>query len=458
MSMILTFTGATGTVTGSHYVLDSDGGGRMLLDCGLYQGGRELRERNWAPFPVPPASIQAVALSHAHIDHTGYLPRLIRDGCAAPVYASAPTKELCRLLLPDSARLMEEEASYRQRKGASRHNPPLPLYNEAEANTAVNRIQPVEFGAAQALPGGASLRLHHAGHILGSAFLEVTAGAVSLLFTGDIGRTAPAVLDPAETIVSARYLMLESTYGNRLHTDSDPRPGIEQAVTQIVQSGGVLVIPAFAVGRTQELLYLLRGLEDAGRIPSMPVAVDSPMAIKATALFEKYGTEMAAGVEQYGSRAFHPKQLLMTETVEQSKALNAREGPMIILSASGMATGGRILHHLRRRLPDPRNGVLIAGYQAEGSRGRLIQEGAETVTIFGEAVPVRAHVTTVDALSAHADQNELMAWLRGFTTPPRRTFLVHGENDARTVLAARIQDELGWDVHVPTFGEKVALD
>jgi metallo-beta-lactamase family protein len=450
------FVGATETVTGSRFVLDA-GGVRVLLDCGLYQGSHDLRERNWRPFPVPPRTIDAVVLSHAHIDHTGYLPRLVRDGFDGPVYASAGTRDLCSILLPDAARMMEEEAEYRNRKGATHHQPALPLYTEDEAAQAVSRIRPLPVGRQAPLAGGGTLTLRRAGHLLGSSLVEIALGGVTLLFSGDLGRPDPTLLAPREVPSPPEYLLLESTYGNRLHHERDPRPALEQAVRAVAARRGVLVIPAFAVGRCQELLFLLRELEDAGRIPVLPVAVDSPMATDATRLYERHGDDMDADVRRYGGRAFRPAQLRFTRSVEESKELNVEEGPAIIISASGMATGGRVLHHLSRRLPDPRNLVLIVGYQAQGTPGRLLQDGADRLRIFKDDVRVRATVMRVDALSAHADADELVGWLRAFSRPPRRTFLVHGEDNARDTLAARIRDELGWDVAVPEYGERAAL-
>lgn len=455
--LTLTFAGATGTVTGSRFLLDA-GDARFLLDCGLYQGGRELRDRNWQPFPVPPESVDVTMLSHAHIDHTGYLPRFVAESFAGPVYATPGTRDLCALLLPDSARLQEEEAEYRNRKGKSRHTPALPLYTEAEAERAVGRIRPVEYEAVQSLPGGARLQLSPAGHVLGSALVGVEAEDRSLLFTGDFGRIDPLLLAPPATVREADYLLLESTYGNRLHELTDPAAAVAEAVHYVVEHRGVLVIPAFAIGRTQEVLVILRELEDDGRIPSLPVAVDSPMATDATELYMESDEQLNDEARALGERAMCPRQLRFTRAVEQSKALNEIEGPAIIISASGMATGGRILHHLRRRLPEARNAVLLVGYQAEGSRGRQLQEGAEETSIFQEEVPVRAKVIAVGGLSAHGDASELIGWMRGFRRPPRRTFLVHGEDDARVAFAARIRDELGWEVHVPSYLERVTLD
>ncbi|MBI2761556.1 MAG: MBL fold metallo-hydrolase [Chloroflexi bacterium] len=456
MAATLKFSGATGTVTGSHHLFET-GGQQILLDCGLYQGEREWRERNWAPFVVKPSTIDAIVLSHAHIDHTGYLPRLLRDGYRGPIYASAATRELCGLLLPDSARLMEEEADYRNRKGKTRHQPALPLYSEEEAEEAAGRITALGFRQAQSLPGPATLTLHRAGHILGSSLVEIEFGGRRLLFTGDLGRRRPSLFEPPARIEHADYLVLEATYGNRLHNEGDPRETIRRALMATVERSGVVVVPAFAIGRTQEVLYLLRALESEGAIPTLPVVVDSPMATDATTIMMHHPEELSQALQKQGPRALRPRDLRFTRSVEESKALNIARGPMVIISSSGMATGGRILHHLRNRLPDTRNTVLLVGYQGAGTRGRQLQDGAPTVRIFKDDVPVRAAVVAVDALSAHADAAETLDWLAGFRRPPKHTFLVHGEDDARQALAQRITAELGWDVRIPRFNERVDL-
>jgi metallo-beta-lactamase family protein len=453
----LTFLGGTGTVTGSRYLLES-GGARLLLDCGMFQGPKAIRERNWQPFPTPPSSLDAVVLSHAHIDHTGYLPRLLRDGLRGLVYATAPTRDLCAILLPDSARLMEEEASYRNRKGATRYSPALPLYTEAEAERAAERIVAVAYDRPLDLPGGATLRLHRAGHILGSALVELSAAGATVLFSGDLGRADPALLPPPTERLAADYVLLESTYGDRLHEERDPRPPLATLVRRVAGRRGVIVIPAFAVGRTQEVLLILRELEDAGAIPALPVIVDSPMATDVTALYRHYAEELDPEILRLGARALHPARLRFTRSVEESKALNALDGPAVIIAGSGMATGGRVLHHLQQRLPDARNAVLLVGYQGEGTRGRLLLDGARTLRIFRRDIRVRAEVATVDAFSAHADADELLDWLRALARPPRRVFLIHGEHAARATLAGRIRGELGWDVALPSYGERAPLD
>jgi metallo-beta-lactamase family protein len=453
----LTFLGGTGTVTGSRYLLAASGA-RVLLDCGMFQGPKPIRERNWQPFPVQPSSIDSVVLSHAHIDHTGYLPRLIRDGFRGPIYATAPTRDLCAILLPDSARLMEEEAAYRNRKGATRYSPALPLYTEEEAERAATRIRAAAYGRPVDLPGGASVRLHRAGHILGSALVEVRADGVTVLFSGDLGRADPALLPPPTENLIADYILLESTYGDRLHEERDPRPGLAALVRRVAARRGVVVIPAFAVGRTQEVLLILRELEDAGAIPTVPVIVDSPMATDVTALYRSYAEELDPEILRLGERALHPARLRFTRSVDESKALNAMDGPAIVIAGSGMATGGRVLHHLRNRLPDARNAVLLVGYQAEGTRGRQLLEGDRSLRIFRQDIRVRAEIVNVDAFSAHADADELLDWLRALARPPRRVFLIHGEDAARAALAGRIREELGWEVTTPAYGERAVLD
>ena len=456
MTDTITFAGAAGTVTGSHHLLEA-GDTRILLDCGLFQGEREWRVKNWDPFPVDPRTIDAVVLSHAHIDHSGYLPKLIREGFRGPVYTTAPTKELCALLLPDSARLMEEEAEYRNRKGATRFQPALPLYSEQEAERAVERFRTIDFNQPVGLPGGMTLRFLNAGHILGAGLVSLTLGDRKLLFTGDIGRSHPTMLRPPATVTDADYLICEATYGERTHQEEDPASAIRAAIQAAVNSGGVLVIPAFAVGRAQEVLYLIRRLEQSRAIPELPVVVDSPMASDATEILLRHADELAPDVRQQGIGGLRPKNLRFTRSVEQSKALNQLNGPLIIISSSGMATGGRVLHHLRQRLPDQRNGVLLVGHQGVGTRGRQLRDGADTIRIFREDVPVRARVTSVDALSAHGDINEMMDWLARFQRAPRMVYLVHGEGEARAAMRERIRRDLGWPVTIPSHLQRVTL-
>lgn len=459
----LHFLGAAGTVTGSRHLLEFRGW-KFLVDCGLFQGRKELRQRNWAAFGLAAADISAVFLTHAHIDHCGYLPRLVRDGFKGRIHCTRATAELCQLLLPDSARLQEEEAHWANKRGYSRHAPALPLYTEREAETALKHLEPLDYGDDLFPCKGLRVKFRDAGHILGSSHVDVRAGegehSRKIVFGGDLGRPGdPLLKDPVQPY-DVDYLVLESTYGDRLHGRQDVRSELERVVNEAVARGGVVVVPSFAVGRTQTLLYLLRELEAAGRIPKVPVHVDSPMAVGALRVFEKRipDLNLRARLEAVrGVDLFKPSELHLSETRDQSKALNAVEGPAIIISASGMATGGRILHHLTRLLPDARNTVLFVGYQGEGTRGRKILDGASEVKIHGDIVPVRGKVEYVSGFSGHADYEEIEAWLSGFPRAPERTFLVHGEGTAAHALAARLRARLGWQVDVAQDGQSVPL-
>jgi metallo-beta-lactamase family protein len=456
--------GASKTVTGSKFLVEI-AGRRLLVDCGLYQGLKALRLRNWDPLPVDVTRIDAVALTHAHIDHTGYLPRLIKDGFAGPVTATEGTRDLVRILLPDSGHLQEEEAAYHNKRGTSKHNPALPLYTAEEGAVAAEKVRGVGYDKPVQLLPGLPATFRRAGHILGSSsiHLELGAGAAlrRLVFSGDVGRyAAPILLDP-EPLGDADYVFVESTYGDRLH-DTTPIPDqLERVVRAAVDRGGALVVPAFAVGRTQELIYHLRALEDAGRIPKLPTFVDSPMAIEATALYCSHPEDLDPDTAEpvvSGTCPLHTGQFQLARSVEDSRKINDVRGTPIIIAASGMATGGRILHHLQRRLPDPKTTVLLVGFQSPGTRGRLIQDGARTIRIFGEDVPVKAHVDVIHGLSAHSDANGLLRWLRTASGKPRHVFVVHGELGAADTLAGRIRDELRWDASVPDYREVVTLD
>jgi metallo-beta-lactamase family protein len=440
-------------------------GRRLLVDCGLYQGLKELRLRNWAPLPIDPARIDAIALTHAHIDHIGYLPRLVKDGFHGGITGTRGTADLARIMLPDSGRLQEEEAAYHNARGTSKHTPALPLYTEEEGARAAESVRGLEYQKPVRPLPGVQATFRRAGHILGSASilldLEGDGASRRLVFSGDIGRyAAPILLDP-EPIGEADYVFVESTYGNRLH-DPEPVPDqIERVVHAAVARGAPLVVPAFAVGRTQELIYYLRALEGAGRIPRLPTFVDSPMAIEATGLYCSHPEDLDPDTAKpvlSGTCPLHTARFTLARSVDESRAINDVRGPAIIISASGMATGGRVLHHLRRRLPDPKTTVLLVGFQSPGTRGRLIQDGARTVRIFGEDVPVGARVETIHGLSAHADANGLLRWLRTAVGRPRRVFVVHGEPDAAEALAGRIRTELGWSASVPDYRELITLD
>lgn len=454
MSAALTFLGAAGTVTGAKFLLET-GRARVLLECGMFQGLRALRERNWAPPPVEPRRLAAVLLSHAHIDHSGYLPRLVRDGFGGPIYCSPGTADLLRIMLPDAAYLQEEEAEYRNRAGATRFRPALPLFTEADAAAALALLRPIPFGATFEPAPGLAARLHVSGHILGASIVDVVADDRRLVYSGDLGRyKVPIMRDPV-SVEAADTLLVESTYGDRVHPDDDGTPVIAQALARAVEWRGVLLVPAFAVGRTQDLLFLLRGLEEEGRSPRLPVYLDSPMAIEATAAYARHPEEHDADTRRLaatGGRPFAPARFHLSRTAEDSKRLNDLEGPAVIIAGSGMATGGRILHHLRRRLPDPRTTVLFVGYQAAGTRGRTLREGADHVRIFGEDVPVRAAILGTDALSAHADQAEVLRWLGGFRRPPGMTWCVHGEPEAASALREAIASRLGWRSDVAVDG------
>lgn len=457
------FLGAAGTVTGSRFLVEA-GGARVLVDAGLFQGPKELRLRNRAPWPVDPASLTAVVLTHAHIDHSGALPLLARQGYRGPVHVTAATRDLLGLLLPDSGRLQEEEARWANQKGYSKHAPHAePLYDEADALRVLPRLEPLAYGRAHRVAPGVTLTFQRAGHILGSATVRLDLDGPprrSLLFSGDLGRYGAPILPDPEPAAAADVLVLESTYGGRRHPEGPAaRDALRDEVRGAVARGGALVVPAFAVGRTQEVLFTLRELEARGEIPELPVFVDSPMAVDATPLHlahrEDHDDEMARLLAE-GIEPLRPRRLAFARTPDQSRAINRVEGPCVILSASGMATGGRVLHHLARRLPDERTTVLLVGYQAAGTRGWSLQSGAATLRIHGEDVPVRARVASISGFSAHADEAELARWLTALPTPPGRTFLVHGEPAALAAARARME-RLGWPCQVPAHLEAVEL-
>ena len=459
----LTFLGATGTVTGSKYLLEA-GGERLLIDCGLFQGLKELRLRNWNPLPVPASSIQWLVLTHAHLDHTGYIPRLVKDGFKGQIYGSAATVDLSKLVLPDSGHLQEEDAAYANKKGFSKHAPALPLYTYNEAVKSLESFRPIDESKPLELSMHFSLRCFAAGHILGARMIEVTVrenGAVKkILFSGDLGRFPQLILRAPETPEDEfDYMLLESTYGDRLHPRDDVGAHLASIVEATAQRGGTVVIPSFAVGRTQELLYLFRELIEQRKMHSLPIHVDSPMAIDVTDLYRRHEEDhdlKTGALEAQGVKPFSPPNLHFDKSVEESKALNEVRYPMVIISASGMATGGRVVHHLERCLPDHRNTILFVGFQAAGTRGRLIQAG-QPVKMYGQIVNIRARIETLEHLSAHADYGEILGWLRKFHTPPRKTFLVHGEPKAAESLRQKIDQELHYDVAVAAYLQKVDL-
>ena len=453
--MQLQFLGATGTVTGSKYLVRHDNAS-LLVDCGMFQGYKELRLRNWAPLPVNPASISAVVLTHAHIDHSGWLPVLVRGGFKGKIYCTHSTMELCRILLMDCAHLLEEEAAYANRHSLSKHKPALPLYTQVDASRCLKQFHAVNCGETFEVLPGMQATLSPSGHMLGSAFVRLDNGHRSILFSGDIGRPHDLVLKPPARMDGADYLVCESTYGNRQHGGQDPLPELARVIRETVGRKGVVLIPSFAVGRAQTLLHCLHLLKQSGQIPAdTPIYLNSPMAASATTAYGRHPEELRLSSAERDALA-HTAHVV--ETPEESERLNKRHGPMIIVSASGMATGGRVLHHLKAFAPDPRNTILFAGHQAGGTRGASIVAGAATVRIHGQDIPIRAQVAQMDELSSHADAAEIVQWLSGFKVVPRMTFVTHGEPDAADAMRLHIERELGWKVHMPYYTESLTLD
>jgi metallo-beta-lactamase family protein len=446
--MKLTFLGATQTVTGSKYLIE-ESGKKYLVDCGLFQGLKELRLRNWAPFPLNPSEIQAVVLTHAHLDHTGYLPLLVKNGFKGPIYASQATRDLCNILLRDSGRLQEEDARQANRYGYSQHKPAKPLYTEDDADECLKHFKTVQFDKPYALDGGLTFSLAHSGHILGSAFITLKNQTTTLVFSGDLGRPHDPVMLPPVTIKFADYLVLESTYGNRLHPKVDTLDQLAAIVNSTISKGGSVVIPSFAVGRAQTLLYYIYMLKQQKRIPQdLPVYLDSPMAQDATDLFCKYENEHSLSKEACPLVCSVAKYL---KTPEESKQLNNSTRPSIIISASGMAEGGRVLYHIAHYGPESENTILFAGFQAAGTRGAEMLKGAKEVRIHGHMVPINARIENLEALSSHADYEELLQWLKGFEIPPKEVFLTHGEDQAAESLKSKIEKAYGWKTVVPKY-------
>jgi metallo-beta-lactamase family protein len=447
--MRLTFLGATGTVTGSKTLLEH-GGKRLLVDCGLFQGLKQLRLRNWSDFPVPPNGLDAIVLTHAHLDHSGYLPRLTSLGFRGAVHCSPPTEALCALLLADSAHLLEEEAEYANRHTWTKHQPALPLYTEADARAAMRRFAPRPFDAAFEPIPGVRVVLRRAGHLLGAASVRVEWDGGSILFSGDLGRGNDLLMPPPSRPEAADTLVIESTYGDRLHPSTDPLASIAEVVNRTAARGGVVVIPAFAVGRAQTLLHGFVLLKQQRRIPDLPIFLNSPMAASATGIYQTHAGEHRLTVEQCEamSAATH-----IVTTVEESKRLNALRVPAVIVSASGMASGGRVVHHIKAFGPDPRNTLLFVGHQAAGTRGASIVAGAPTVKIHGEHVPIRAEVAHIDAFSSHADRDELLAWAGALPAAPKRVFVNHGEPVAADALRQAIEERHRWPCSVPEYRE-----
>ncbi len=451
--MEIEFLGAAGTVTGSKYLVRA-GDKKILVDCGLFQGFKQLRLRNWSAVNFNPADIDVVVLTHAHLDHTGYLPVLVRDGFAGKILCTAATRDLCGILLPDSGRLQEEEASFANRHGLSKHKPALALYTEQQALQSLQHFSPIAFGVDVDLGDGVSVQLSPAGHMLGAASVRLAHKGKSLVFSGDLGRPNDLLMVPPAPIPQADWLVVESTYGNRRHDPGDPRQILEQVLNRTFDRNGVVVIPSFAVGRAQTVMYLIHQLKRERRIPDVPVFLNSPMATDATRVFLDHAGEHRLSKAECDAMRAVAK---IVTTPEESKRLNQKKGPMIIIAGSGMATGGRVVHHLKAFIPDARNTVLFVGYQAGGTRGAAMVAGAKEIKIHGEYVPVRAEVASIDNISGHADYTEILDWLQQAGNPPRQVFVTHGEADAADAMRLHIEERLKWDARVPEHLEQVVL-
>ena len=483
--MNITFLGAARTVTGSKHLLDT-GTAKILVDSGLFQGLKELRERNWRALPIKPSDIDAIVLTHAHLDHCGYLPRLVAQGFRGRIFCTPGTMDLCRIVLPDSGRIQEEDAANANRHSYSKHAVALPLYTEADAFRAITQLQPVGYDRPIPVADGVEVDFINAGHLLGSAFARIRTAGKTILFGGDLGRFGRPVLPDPTSVDEADYLLVESTYGNRVHQDDNDGATLAQAIKETTARGGRVIIPAFAVGRVEELIYWIKRFEEQHRIPVLPVYIDSPMAVEALKRYTERLHELDADLqpERHDDKAPHgpaargespnlrrqearqerqvaafaTERFRTISSPAESKQLTASKQPAIIISSSGMATGGRVLHHLKAALPDARNTIVFAGFQAEGTRGRQLADGASTVKIHGQTIPVHAHIAKVESMSAHADSQEIVRWLGGFRRPPTMTFLVHGELDAMTALQAAITAKLGWPTLMPQHEQSVPLE
>jgi metallo-beta-lactamase family protein len=458
----LSFHGAARTVTGSKHLLEVDGR-RVLVDCGLFQGQKALRELNWRELPFDPSTLDAVVLTHAHIDHSGLLPKLVAAGYEGRIFCTPGTLDLCRLVLPDAGRLQEEDARQANKHRYSRHDPALPLFTEADAFRAIAQLQPVGYERPIEIVPGIEVDFIPAGHLLGSAYARTRIGGsqgLTVLFGGDLGRYSRPVLPDPAPVSHADVLILESTYGNRVHPADDDGEALAQVIRSTVDRKGKVIVPSFAIGRVEEVLYWIKSLEDQKRIPVTPVFVDSPMAKEALRYYSQRLNELDDEMGEHGRevKIFATSRFKVIQSAEESKQLTASKIPSIVISASGMATGGRVLHHLARALPDARNTALFVGFQSEGTRGRQLVDGAREVKIHGQIVPVAATVARIDAMSAHADQLEILRWLRGFEKPPKTTVLVHGEPVAMDTLKRAIEDTLHWKVQTPNLGQTVTIE
>ncbi|WP_460136171.1 MBL fold metallo-hydrolase RNA specificity domain-containing protein [Pseudomonas sp. S1_E04] len=451
--MRMTFLGAAGTVTGSKYLLEHRDL-HVLIDCGLFQGYKQLRLHNWDAFQLPVRELHAIVLTHAHLDHSGYLPLLVRNGYRGPVYATPATCELAKILLRDSGRLQEEEAEFANRHGFSKHDPALPLYTEQDAERALKLLRPIELHHRVAIALGLTILLREAGHILGAATVEIVADGVTLVCSGDLGRPNDPLMFAPQTIEHTDYLLVESTYGDRRHVVEPPEQTLAEVINRTALRHGITLVPSFAVGRAQLLMYHLYRLKQQHAIPDLPIYLNSPMATDVTRLYQRFRSEHRLSLEECQGMCDGTH---FITSVQQSIALDLQRSPAIIIAASGMATGGRVLHHLKALAPNPLNTLLVPGFQAGGTRGAQIVAGAPSVRIHGQDVPIRAEVVPMDTLSAHADADEIMQWLRGFTHAPTHTYVVHGEPNASDVLRRRISQELGWSVSVPEYRDQVEL-
>ena len=454
----LTFLGAAGTVTGSKHLLDI-GSHRVLVDCGLFQGLKELRERNWQPLPIAASAIDAVILTHAHLDHCGYLPRLVAEGFRGRVFCTPGTRDLCSLVLPDSAHIQEEDARDANRHGYSKHHPALPLYTANDAARALTQLQPVGYNRPVPVVPGLDVEFINAGHLLGSAYARVTFDHRTILFGGDLGRYGRPVLPDPLPIERADVLLVESTYGDRLHEPDDQGNQLAAIVNASMERGGKLIVPAFAIGRVEEVMYWLKRLEEEKRVPVLPVYLDSPMAAQALRFYAQRADELDPEMQkrERGVCVFCTTRMTTIASVQQSIDLVASHQPAIVIASSGMATGGRVLYHLAAGLPSPKNTVMFVGYQAAGTRGRSLIDGAKVVRIKGRDVPVAATIEHVDSMSAHADAGEIMRWLGGFVAPPAAAYLVHGEPVALEALRTRVGQEKQWPVHVAGYQQRVEI-
>jgi metallo-beta-lactamase family protein len=450
--MKLSFLGAAGCVTGSKYLVELEGT-KVLVDCGLFQGYKNLRLLNWDPLPFNAAKLDAVVLSHAHLDHSGALPLLMRHGFRGPIYATPATTELCGLLLPDSGHLQEDDARFANRHKTSRHSPALPLYTEEDARAVLRLFKPLKVDHTISV-GSLKIKFRSSGHILGASSIELSTENGSIFFSGDVGRPDDLIIKAPVPIQHADYLVIESTYGDRLHDPNDNGGTLADVITRTAARGGMVLVPSFAVGRAQNLLYEIHLLKQAGQIPDLPVFLDSPMAIDSLHIYTKYRNEHRLSIEQCKGMSAVSK---ICRTVDESRALDQLRYPAIIISASGMATGGRILHHLRAMVSDHRNSVVFAGYQAAGTRGAKMLAGDRTVRIFGEDIPINADVVSLPSMSAHADAEQLITWMQTLKKIPKHVFVTHGEPASADALRLRISRELGWDVSVPLLGQRVEI-